>query len=56
MLHVEVLDDGIGGAAPGGHGLLGIADRAAALGGQLKIENSIGGGTLVAATLPLSPG
>jgi signal transduction histidine kinase len=54
VLHVEVRDDGIGGADPGGHGLVGIADRATALGGRLKIENPIGGGTLVAATLPLS--
>jgi len=54
MLHVEVRDDGIGGADPGGHGLVGIADRATALGGRLKIENPVGGGTLVAATLPLS--
>jgi signal transduction histidine kinase len=54
MLHVEVRDDGIGDADPRGHGLLGIADRAAALGGRLSIENPVGGGTLVAATLPLS--
>jgi signal transduction histidine kinase len=54
MLHVEVRDDGIGGADPGGHGLVGIADRATALGGRLKIENPVGGGTLVAATLPLA--
>jgi signal transduction histidine kinase len=54
MLHVEVRDDGIGGADAGGHGLVGIADRATALEGQLHIENPPGGGTLVAATLPLS--
>jgi signal transduction histidine kinase len=54
MLHVEVRDDGIGGADPGGHGLVGIADRATALGGRLRIANPVGGGTLVAATLPLS--
>jgi len=54
MLHVEVRDDGIGGADPGGHGLVGIADRATALGGRLNIENPVGGGTLVAATLPLA--
>jgi signal transduction histidine kinase len=53
MLHVEVRDDGIGGADPEGHGLVGIRDRAAALGGLLKLESPAGGGTLVAATLPL---
>jgi signal transduction histidine kinase len=52
-LHVEVRDDGIGGAEPDGHGLVGIDDRVTALGGRLKIESPAGGGTLVAATLPL---
>jgi signal transduction histidine kinase len=53
MLHIEVVDDGIGGADPEGHGLVGIADRATALGGRLRIEYPGGGGTRVAATLPL---
>jgi signal transduction histidine kinase len=53
-LHIEVRDDGIGGADPGGHGLVGIADRATALGGRVRIENPADGGTLVDATLPLS--
>jgi signal transduction histidine kinase len=55
MLLLEVRDDGIGGADPDGHGLMGMSDRAAALGGLLKIESPAGGGTLVAATLPLQP-
>ena len=38
-LRVEVRDDGIGGADPEGHGLLGIADRVAALGGRLRIDS-----------------
>jgi signal transduction histidine kinase/putative methionine-R-sulfoxide reductase with GAF domain len=54
MLLVEVRDDGIGGADRDGHGLVGIADRVTALGGRLEIESPVGGGTLVAATLPLS--
>jgi signal transduction histidine kinase len=54
LLHVEVRDDGIGGADPGGHGLVGINDRVTALGGQLRIEDAPGGGTVVAATLPRS--
>ena len=33
LLHVEVRDDGIGGADSGGHGMVGIDDRATALGG-----------------------
>jgi signal transduction histidine kinase len=52
-LHIEVRDDGIGGADPEGHGLLGLGDRAAALGGRLKVESPAGGGTLVTATLPV---
>jgi GAF domain-containing protein len=56
ILRVEVRDDGVGGADPTGHGLLGIGDRATALGGRLEIESPAGGGTLVTATLPLSSG
>ena len=51
-LCVEVRDDGVGGADPGGHGLLGLADRATALGGGLRVE-SLSGGTCVTAILPL---
>ena len=53
MLHVQVRDDGIGGADPNGQGLVGLGDRATALGGRLEIESPPGGGTLLAATLPL---
>ena len=35
-LRLEVRDDGIGGADPEGHGLLGVSDRVAALGGRLR--------------------
>jgi signal transduction histidine kinase len=52
-LRVEVRDDGIGGADPDGHGLVGMGDRVNALGGRLKIESPAGGGTVVTATLPL---
>jgi PAS domain S-box-containing protein len=54
MLRVEVRDDGIGGADPSGHGLVGMGDRVTALGGRLEVESPAGGGTLVAAALPLS--
>jgi signal transduction histidine kinase len=52
-LAVRVRDDGVGGAKREGSGLLGLADRLAALDGQLRVENPLGGGTLVAATIPL---
>jgi PAS domain S-box-containing protein len=52
-LFVEVRDDGVGGADPTGHGLLGLADRATALGGSLHVERLASGGTLVSAALPL---
>jgi signal transduction histidine kinase len=55
-LVVEVRDDGIGGADPLGHGLVGLDDRVATLGGRLRIESPAGGGTLVSATLPLGGG
>jgi PAS domain S-box-containing protein len=53
MLHVHVRDDGSGGADPGGRGLVGIADRVTALGGRLEVQEATGGGTLVAASMPL---
>ena len=56
MLHVEIRDDGIGGADPDGHGLIGLRDRATALGGRLTVDNPARGGTVVAAALPLSAG
>ena len=52
-LRLEVRDDGIGGADPRGHGLLGTADRVAALGGRLRIESPRGGGTVLVAELPV---
>jgi PAS domain S-box-containing protein len=55
LLRVEVRDDGIGGADPNGHGLVGLADRVSALGGRLHVESPTDGGTVVTATLPLSP-
>jgi PAS domain S-box-containing protein len=53
MLHVTVRDDGIGGADPVGHGLVGIADRLIALGGRFEVDSPAGGGTRLAASLPL---
>jgi signal transduction histidine kinase len=54
MLAIEVRDDGVGGAHPdGGSGLLGLADRVASLQGQLQVTSPPGGGTVIAAELPL---
>jgi signal transduction histidine kinase len=53
VLHLDVRDDGVGGARREGSGLLGLQDRVAALGGRLQIESAPGDGTRIAATLPL---
>jgi PAS domain S-box-containing protein len=53
-LGLQVRDDGVGGARPGGSGLTGLADRLAAVDGELRVESPAGGGTLVAATIPLA--
>jgi signal transduction histidine kinase len=55
-LTVEIRDDGIGGADLDGHGLLGVRDRAAALGGRVRVSSRPGEGTVVTADLPLSAG
>jgi signal transduction histidine kinase len=52
-LAVQVRDDGVGGAQPGGTGLIGLADRVATLDGELRVESPTEGGTLVAAAIPL---
>jgi signal transduction histidine kinase len=53
-LCVEVRDDGVGGAQRDGSGLLGLRDRLAVLDGQLELESAAGGGTVVAAAIPLT--
>jgi signal transduction histidine kinase len=54
-LAVRVQDDGIGGARPDaeGSGLIGLADRLAAVNGQLRVESPVDDGTLVAADIPV---
>jgi signal transduction histidine kinase len=53
VLSVSVTDDGIGGADPEhGSGLLGLADRVAAVGGTLRVESPPGEGTTVVAEIP----
>jgi signal transduction histidine kinase len=53
-LHLNIRDDGVGGAQPDGSGLLGLGDRLALLDGQLRIGSPPGGGTLVAAAIPIA--
>jgi signal transduction histidine kinase len=52
-LHVEIADDGVGGADPArGRGLAGLTDRVRALGGDLTVVSPPGAGTRVIARLP----
>jgi signal transduction histidine kinase len=54
-LQLVVRDDGVGGARTDGRtGLLGLYDRVAAMNGELRVESPPGGGTTVAAAMPLS--
>jgi signal transduction histidine kinase len=53
-LHVEVADDGVGGAdASAGSGLRGLDDRVQAFGGSLRVISPPGQGTQILAELPL---
>ena len=54
-LHLEVRDNGVGGANPLGQGLIGLSDRVTALQGRLSIQSPAQGGTILAATLPSTP-
>jgi len=52
-LHIEIRDDGVGGAAVGrGSGLVGLKDRTSAIGGTLSVQSASGHGTIVRAELP----
>ena len=57
-LRMRIRDNGPGPSreAPAdGHGLLGMRERAAAVGGELRTGHAAGGGLLVEATLPAKP-
>jgi signal transduction histidine kinase len=60
-LEVEITDDGRGPAGgtavqpDGGHGILGMRERAALVGGDLEIGGRLGGGFRVSAVLPAEP-
>jgi signal transduction histidine kinase len=54
-LRLRIRDNGPGPPhvpRPGGHGLLGMQERAAAVGGELRVGAAAGGGFLVTASLP----
>jgi signal transduction histidine kinase len=52
-LHVDVRDDGSGGARESGSGLQGLRDRVEAAGGTFRVESASAQGTLVAAAIPV---
>jgi signal transduction histidine kinase len=60
-LELEISDDGAPGRAPGpvpgpgGHGLVGMRERAALYGGDLRADHRPEGGFVVRASLPLAP-
>ena len=59
-LEVEVLDDGAaavtdGARTGGGHGIVGMRERVALLGGTLQTGSRASGGFRVAARLPIGP-
>jgi signal transduction histidine kinase len=55
VLTVCVADDGVGGAEPShGSGLLGLKDRAEAIGGTMSLQSPRGGGTSLQIELPVA--
>jgi signal transduction histidine kinase len=56
-VHIEVVDDGVGpaGSSSGGHGLIGMRERAALYGGRLETSSGAGSGFTVRAVLPVAP-
>jgi len=55
ILHVQIRDDGVGGAnARKGSGLIGLKDRVEALGGRMEIISAPGRGTSLFATIPVA--
>lgn len=54
VLHLEVADDGVGGADPSrGTGLRGLADRIGALDGRFAMGSAQGAGTQISADIPV---
>jgi signal transduction histidine kinase len=55
-LHLELVDDGVGGAAENaGSGLKGLRDRVEAVGGTFEIDSPSGHGTRIIAAIPATP-
>jgi signal transduction histidine kinase len=56
-LHIEVADDGVGGATSAGEGsgLVGLRDRVEAVSGSLDVSSPPGGGTTLTARIPQEP-
>ena len=56
-IEIEVVDDGLGAASalgsPSGHGILGMTERAATVGGSVSARPNPGGGFRVSAQLPV---
>jgi signal transduction histidine kinase len=53
MLHIEITDDGVGGAAEtAGLGLQGLRDRVETLGGAFELDSTSGHGTRIVAAIP----
>src|SRR5699024_3338346 len=52
LLHLEVHDDGTGGADPEGGGLQGLARRVAALDGSVHVSSPPGGPTVTTTEIP----
>jgi signal transduction histidine kinase len=53
VLGLSVRDDGVGGANPDGSGLIGLRERAEALGGTVRLTSPPGRGTSVDVKLPV---
>jgi two-component system, NarL family, sensor histidine kinase DesK len=53
-LHLDIRDDGRGGAIASGNGLKGIGRRVADLGGRLTIEDAQPSGTAIKASFPIN--
>jgi len=51
-LHLEIIDDGVGGAHPEGSGLRGLRGRVQALDGTFRVLSPPGGPTVLTAELP----
>jgi signal transduction histidine kinase len=54
IARLEIRDDGVGGAKPGGgSGLIGLSDRVEAIGGTVELTSPAGSGTSLLVELPI---